>query len=69
MTEEVLSELLASPEGTRKGIGTRPYLVVLNQCDTKLLAASADRIKALLRERGVSEVISVSLKRELEKKI
>ena len=69
MTEEMLAELLSSRRGTRKGAGARSYLVVLNQCDTELLAVSADRIKALLRERGVSEVISVSLKKELEKKI
>ena len=69
MTEEMLAELLSSRCGARKGAGARSYLVVLNQCDTELLAASADRIKALLRERGVSEVISVSLKRELEKRI
>ena len=69
MTEELLAEILTSAKGTRKGTEARPYLVVLNQCDTESLAASADRIKALLKDRGVSEVISVSLKRELEKKI
>ena len=69
MTEELLAEILTSAKGTRKGTEARPYVVVLNQCDTESLAASADRIKALLKDRGVSEVISVSLKRELEKKI
>lgn len=69
MTEEALAALLSSSMGTRKGAGDRSYVVVLNQCDTESLDASADRITVLLKERGVSEVISASLKREFGKKL
>ena len=57
VTEEMIAQILASPEGTRKGAEGRDYIAVLNQCDTQEDLLSAGRIRALLGERGVSNVL------------
>ncbi len=57
VTEEMIARILASPEGTRKGAEGRDYIAVLNQCDTQEDLLSAGRIRALLGERGVSNVL------------
>lgn len=57
VTEEMIAWILASPDGTRKGAEGRDYIAVLNQCDTREDLLAAGRIRTLLGERGVSNVL------------
>lgn len=49
LTPELSARVLASDAGTRKGVGCRPYIVVLNQCDTALRLRDAEEISEHLR--------------------
>ncbi len=53
VTEELIGRILSSELGGRKGVGSREYRTVLNQCDTEELEKSAGRIGAFLAERGI----------------
>ena len=57
LSEADAVNLLCSEQGSRKGVGARPYFVVLNQCDTEETRASARRIAAALLRRGVAHVV------------
>ena len=57
VTEEMIARILASPDGIRKGAEGRDYIAVLNQCDTREDLLAAGRIRTLLGERGVSNVL------------
>ena len=50
MTAEVVAAILVSEQGTRKNVGDRPYLAVLNQCTTPERKAAGEKILRLLRE-------------------
>ena len=50
MTEEMMADILGSEWGGRKGVGSIPYRVFLNQCDTSRAAGRAERILRILKE-------------------
>ena len=51
VTEEMVADILGSEWGGRKGVGSIPYRVFLNQCDTPQTAERAGRILRILKER------------------
>jgi len=64
LTEEDISRILLSPEGTKKAVGARQYYVALNKCDDEVWL---NRGKALARElesRGHKQTILMCLKPE-----
>lgn len=64
LTTEMMAEILASEEGTRKNVGGREYYVVLNQCDTKERQKAAEEICRKLYARGIPKSICISLEKE-----
>ncbi len=64
VTEEAAADLLASPEGSRKGVGPLPYFVVLNQADTPLRRVSGEKIAALLARSGISQTALTTFSEE-----
>lgn len=65
MTEEDLVKILASHQGSRKGVGDREYYAVLNKCDDAARMAQAERMARMLKEAGVERVVCVSLEKIL----
>lgn len=56
ITTELMAEILSSPNGTRKGAGTRDYHVILNQCDTPERIQAAEEIREKLGRKGIRHV-------------
>ena len=56
LTGEDMAEILSSDEGTRKGVGSRDYYVVLNKCTDEGRRRSAEKVAGLLRCRGIARV-------------
>lgn len=73
VTAETVAAVLASERGTRKNVGDRPYLAVLNQCSTGARMAAGGEILRLLREkygiRGVLTALPLPGAAETEVKI
>lgn len=60
--ENIAVKILASENGTKKGVGTRDYIVVLNQCDNEEICSRACKIaEALKNEHGIRCVLSTFL--------
>lgn len=57
LTAEDAAEILSSPMGTRKGVGTRAYTVVLNQCDDGARRRTGEEIAARLARLGLPQVV------------
>lgn len=57
LSEDLAVSILSSPSGTRKGVGSREYAVVLNQCDTEEIRKRAERIREGLEREGISKVM------------
>jgi len=57
--------LLLSENGTRKGVGDRTYIVVLNQCDGELHRADAEYIINELERRGQYANVATSYRGRL----
>ena len=57
LTEKDAAEILSSPLGARKDVGTRNYCVVLNQCDDGQRRRSGNEIAARLALLGVPQVV------------
>ncbi|MCI5869585.1 MAG: putative selenium-dependent hydroxylase accessory protein YqeC [Dorea sp.] len=64
LTTEMMAEILASEDGTRKNVGERDYYVVLNQCDTQELQKAAEEICRKLYVRGIQKSTCISLEKE-----
>lgn len=62
MNEQDLAEILSSDWGTRKNVENREYYVVLNQCDDDLRRRQGEKIKRMLEEKGITNVLCISLK-------
>lgn len=60
VTAEIMAAVLTSPDGQRKGIGRRRFLVLLNQADAAP-ASAAESLAALLIGRGVERVAVAAL--------
>ncbi len=60
LTEEDAANILASEHGSRKDVGDRSYLVVLNQCDTPQRKAAGERIAQMLLKRNVAHILLTS---------
>ena len=60
LTEEMMAEILASGQGTRKNVGMREYYVVLNQCDSKRYIKVGKEIIKLLPERYHAKAVLTS---------
>lgn len=58
MTKEDLAEILASEQGTRKGVDSRDYYVILNKCDDRERTGQAEDIRRILKEKGITSVIT-----------
>ena len=57
---EILARLLSSPLAQRKGVGDRPYAVLLNQADAAP-PGGADAVAAFLLQNGVQRVVAAAL--------
>lgn len=57
MSERMAVSILSSESGTRKAVGERGFIVVLNQCDTEAIRDRAERIAAGLRQNGIKKVV------------
>ncbi len=64
LTEALAAQILSAEWGSRKNAGTRSYSVVLNQCDTPQRRESAERIAAVLKQSGISQVAFTSFSPE-----
>ena len=62
MTEEDLVKILLSVQGARKGVEGRRYYVVLNKCDDAIRKERAGKIRSLLKEQGIENVIITNYK-------
>ncbi len=60
ITEEDLAKILFSRQGTRKGVGSREYYIVLNKCEDAGLRERAGRIRELLLRAGAEHVACIS---------
>ena len=54
LTPPMLAQLLASAQGGRKAVGDRQFYAVLNQADTPELRQQGVQIQQLLRQQGIS---------------
>ncbi|MGN0423334.1 MAG: selenium cofactor biosynthesis protein YqeC [Lachnospiraceae bacterium] len=57
LTAERMAMILVSENGTRKNVGDREYVVVLNKCDTAERVQAAERIKKMLHNQGIHSCI------------
>lgn len=62
MTEEDFVKILLSEQGSRKGVGKRAYFIILNKCDEEEIRERAKKIRSLLNEKGIENVIITNLK-------
>ena len=60
VTPEIMARLLSSPLAQRKGVGDRPYAVLLNQADAAP-PGGADAVAAFLLQNGVQRVVAAAL--------
>ena len=58
LTPPMLAQLLASVQGGRKAVGDRQFYAVLNQADTPELRQQGVQIQQLLRQQGISCVLT-----------
>ena len=58
LTPPMLAQLLASVQGGRKAVGDRQFYAVLNQADTPKLRQQGVQIQQLLRQQGISCVLT-----------
>lgn len=57
MTACDLAEILSSEQGVRKGVGSRRYYPVLNQCDSEERLREALEIRRRLEKKGCGQVM------------
>lgn len=70
MTEDDIAKILSSVQGARKGVEDREYYVVLNKCDDEIRKERAGKIRSLLKEQCIENVMITShenRKNELKK--
>lgn len=56
ITTDLMAEILASANGTRKWADSRAYHVILNQCDTPERICAAEEIREKLYQKGIRHV-------------
>lgn len=69
LNEEIAVDILSSELGTRKSVGNRDYVVVLNQCDDETVRSRAHIILAKLKEEYGIDSVCCSLKAEMQSEI
>lgn len=69
LDEEIAENILSSELGTRKSVGNRDYVVVLNQCDDGTARNRAHIISAKLKEKYGIASVCCSLKAEVQSEI
>lgn len=69
LDEEIAEKILSSELGTRKSVGNRDYVVVLNQCDDETARNRAHIISAKLKEKYSIASVCCSLKAEMQSEI
>ena len=62
--EKLAASVLTSEKGTKKEVGTRDYVIVLNQCDTEEERRRAGKIENAVRKAGADQVICTSFDAE-----
>ena len=60
MAEEDIAKILSSVQGARKGVEDRKYCVVLNKCDDEIRKERAEKIRSLLKEKSIENVMITS---------
>ncbi len=60
MEEADLAAILSGESGTKKDVGGREYYVVLNKCDDARRMEQAERIRALLADKGILQAVYTS---------
>ena len=60
MAEEDVAKILSSVQGARKGVEDRKYCVVLNKCDDEIRKERAAKIRSLLKEKSIENVMITS---------
>ena len=60
MAEEDIVKIFSSEQGARKGVKDRKYYVVLNKCEDKICKERAGKIRSLLKEQGIENVMITS---------
>ena len=60
MAEEDIAKILSSVQGARKGVEDRKYCVVLNKCDDEIRKERAAKIRSLLKEKSIENVMITS---------
>lgn len=60
VTPQMMAEILTSPMGQKKGVGSRRFLVLLNQCDAAPRDAARKTAEELIA-RGVERVVITAL--------
>ena len=55
--EEDIAKILSSVQGARKGVEDRKYCVVLNKCDDEIRKERAEKIRSLLKEKSIENVM------------
>ena len=48
---------MTSVQGARKGVEDREYYVVLNKCDDEIRKERAEKIRSLLKEKSIENVM------------
>lgn len=61
VTPEIMAKILSSEKGQRKGVGKRPYSVLLNQADA-VSRVNAMKTAHLLIETGIERVVVTALR-------
>lgn len=57
IAEEDIAKILSSVKGARKGVEDRKYCVVLNKCDDEIRKERAEKIRSLLKEKSIENVM------------
>lgn len=60
MSEDDIAKILSSVQGARKGVEDRKYYVVLNKCDDEICKERAGKIRSMLKEKGIENVMITS---------
>ncbi len=62
MTEEDVAQIIGSEKGLKKGVGQKPFKVILNKVDNKKNKQASEKIRMILESKGIEGCLMTSYK-------
>ncbi len=62
ITEEDVAQIIGSEKGLKKGVGQKPFKVILNKVDNKKNKQASEKIRMILESKGIEGCLMTSYK-------